>query len=91
MSKEIIDFAYLTMCAEHDYIYETGEAKALLNYITNLQQENQQLKDIIKEIKAYVMANCLYNFKYDEDELFEIITDEKASDDLMEILDKVKE
>ena len=63
----------------------------LFELIQRLKQENQQLKDIIKEIKAYVMANCLYNFKYDEDELFEIITDEKASDELMEILDKVKE
>jgi hypothetical protein len=46
MNKEriVIDFAYLTMCAENDYIYETGEAKALLDYITNLQQENEELK-----------------------------------------------
>lgn len=42
---QIIDFAYLKMCAEHDYIYETGEAKLLLNYITNLQQENTRLKE----------------------------------------------
>ena len=32
MNKEriVIDFAYLTMCAENDYIYETGEAKAYI-------------------------------------------------------------
>lgn len=51
MNKKIIDFAYLTMCAENDYIYETGEAKALLDYITNLQQENKELKEKIKVLE----------------------------------------
>lgn len=51
---QVIDFAYLRMCAEHDYIYETGEAKLLLNYITNLQQENERLKDKIEKATNFV-------------------------------------
>ena len=51
---QIIDFAYLKMCAEHDYIYETGEAKLLLNYITNLQQENARLKDKNDKIEKWL-------------------------------------
>ena len=54
MNKEkiVIDFAYLTMCAENDYIYETGEAKALLDYITNLQQQNKELHNKIDKYKS---------------------------------------
>lgn len=64
MSKEIqvIDFSYLRTCAEHNYIYETGEAKSLLNYITNLQQENARLKDKLKDIKKILDADyCVEN------------------------------
>lgn len=35
---------WLKDCAENEYIFETGNSKLLLDYITNLQEENQKLK-----------------------------------------------
>ena len=48
----------------------------------------KHLKSVIKEIREYINKNKLYNYKYDEEELFEIITDEVAKTDLLQILDK---
>lgn len=48
----------------------------------------KQLQSVIKEIREYINKNKLYNYKYDEEELFEIITDEVAKTDLLKILDK---
>ena len=45
-------------------------------------------ENIIKEVREYIVNYKLYCFKYDEEELFEITTDEKAKDELLEILDK---
>lgn len=50
-----------------------------------------QLKSVIKEIREYIQKNKLYTYKYDEEELFEITTDEVAKTDLLQILDKVKD
>ena len=47
------------------------------------QKENKE-----KEIREYILTHKLYCFKYDEEELFEITTDKKAKDELLEILDK---
>lgn len=48
----------------------------------------KQLQSVIKEIREYINKNKLYNYKYDEEELFEIITDEVAKTDLLQIIDK---
>ena len=65
--------------------------KNIKYHFQRLQQENQQLKSVIKEIREYINKNKLYNFKYDEEELFEIITDEVAKKDLLQIIDKTKD
>ena len=46
-------------------------------------------ENIIKEVRKYIVTHKLYNFKYDNEELFEIVTDKKAKDELLKILDKV--
>lgn len=56
------------------------------NYL--LQQKVEQLENIRKEAIEYVLKNKLYRFKYDDEELFEITTDKKAKDDLLNILNK---
>ena len=53
-----------------------------------LQQKVEQLENIRKEAIEYVLKNKLYRFKYDDEELFEITTDKKAKDDLLNILNK---
>lgn len=47
-----------------------------------------ELENIRKEATEYVLKNKLYRFKYDDEELFEITTDKKAKDDLLNILNK---
>ena len=49
-------------------------------------QEIERLNNIIKEVREYILTHKLYCFKYDEEELFEITTDKKAKDELLEIL-----
>lgn len=48
---------WLKDCGEHDYIFETGNSKMLLDYITNLQHTedlyNQLLKDYDELEQAY--------------------------------------
>lgn len=56
--------------------------------IKDLQQKVKQLENIRKETIEYVLKNKLYKFKYDDEELFEITTDKKAKDDLLNILNK---
>ena len=56
--------------------------------IDMLRKENHQLENIRKEAIEYVLKNKLYRFKYDDEELFEITTDKKAKDDLLNILNK---
>ena len=58
---------------------------------SNLQQENQQLKDKIRRAITYIEHNKMYNFEYDEEELFEIITDKVVKEDLLFILKGDKE
>ena len=53
--------------------------------------EIERLHSIIKEVREYIITHKLYNFKYDNEELFEIISDKKAKDYILEILDKVEE
>ena len=45
--------------------------------MAEIEKENKELQDRIDKA---------YKFKYDEEELFEITTDKKAKDDLLNIL-----
>ena len=56
--------------------------------IVQLQQKVEQLENIRKEAIKYILKNKLYRFKYDDEELFEITTDKKTKDDLLNILNK---
>lgn len=69
-------------------ILTTNETNILLDYVNNLQQKVEQLENIRKKAIGYVLKNKLYRFKYDDEELFEITTDKKAKDDLLNILNK---
>ena len=71
--------------------YIANDIDKILNYITNLQQKVEQLENIRKEAIKYILKNKLYRFKYDDEELFEITTDKKAKDDLLNILNKGSE
>ena len=59
----------------------------LKQYINNLEYELQQKEDIINKIEDYLIKNNLFSYKYDEEELYEIVTDDKARTDLLKILD----
>ena len=63
-----------------DYIIELEEK------IDNLQQENEIKTTKLNAIRKYLLNNKLYNYEYDDDELFEITTDKKAKDVLLNIL-----
>ena len=60
-----------------DYIIELEEK------IDNLQQENEIKTTKLNAIRKYLLNNKLYNYEYDDDELFEITTDKKAKDVLL--------
>ena len=69
-----------------DYFIQRNEL-----YISNQEKDKEieRLNNIIKEVREYIVTHKLYCFKYDNEELFEIVTDKKAKDKLLEILDKV--
>ena len=77
-------------------VYDTPkEIERLHNDIKELLKENGNKEkvikaqdSIIKEVRYYIVTHKLYKFKYDNEELFEIVTDKKAKDELLEILDK---
>ena len=76
-------------CERTDCSGRLGNSKK----IKELEQENLQLKKrlqqkevIINKIEDYIIKNNLFNYKYDEEELYEIVTDDKARTDLLEIL-----
>lgn len=69
-----------------DYFIQRNEL-----YISNQEKDKEIeiLNNIIKEVREYIVTHKLYCFKYDNEELFEIVTDKKAKDKLLKILDKV--
>ena len=71
---------WLKDCGEHDYIFETGNSKMLLDYITNLQQENEELKKNQRYNKKGVF--CL---EYDKETLRDMV------DELQERIEKAVE
>ena len=66
-----------------------SEIDKVQEVLSKQNQEIERLQNIIKEVRYYIVTHKLYNFKYDEEELFEITTDEKAKDELLKILDNV--
>ena len=59
--------------------------------VKKLKSQLQQKENIIKEVREYILTHKLYCFKYDDEELFEIVTDKKVKDELLEILGSDKE
>ena len=84
MSNYRKDRSYIKQRLEYvspvDYISELEEK------IDNLQQKNEIKTTKLNAIRKYLLNNKLYTFKYDDEELFEITTDKKAKDDLLNIL-----
>lgn len=64
--------------------------KSLIVQIYDLQQESQQLKEVIEEVKRVLRCNNIEVLKY-YDEPSETGSYEIVTVDLLQILDKVKE
>lgn len=56
-----------------------------------LRKEIDGLVTVIDLVREYLYTHKLYSFKYDDEELFEVTTDKKAKDDLLEILERMNE
>ena len=56
-----------------------------------LEKKVDGLVTVIDLVREYLYTHKLYSFKYDDEELFEVTTDKKAKDDLLEILERVNE
>lgn len=69
-----------------EYVSPVDYIIGLENEIEILQQENETKTIKLNAIRKYLLNNKLYTFKYDDEELFEITTDKKAKDDLLNIL-----
>lgn len=89
MNKEIKDLIeQLNICSVNDYNFEIygNEAKILKEYISNLQSENKQLKEIIEEVGEYIWLH-----KYEWGDLEEDNEDfDIDGNDILEILYKVR-
>lgn len=64
--------------------------KSLIVQIYDLQQENQQLKEVIEEVKRVLICNNIEVLKY-YDEPSETGSYEIVTVDLLQILDKAKD
>lgn len=66
----------------------SGYRQAILNddKLLGLQQENKKLKNKFDKVVDYIENNKLYNYVYDDEELFEVISDKKAKKDLLQAL-----
>lgn len=91
MSEEILyidDGELVYYINENEFITCNEIPYPMLEGIKHLQQKVEQLENIRKEAIEYILKNKLYRFKYDDEELFEITTDKKTKDDLLNILNK---
>ena len=68
--------------------YEENIITELIKEVESLQNQLQQLENIRKEAIRYIQNNQLYNFDYDKEELFEIVSDKVAKEYLLYILNK---
>lgn len=65
--KNYDDKRYFISCGENDYLLTNDEIKVLLNYITNLQKENEELKDTIKKDNHLLGCNFSKKDKYKQE------------------------
>lgn len=56
--------------------------------IMKIADERDELENIRKEAIRYIQNNQLYNFDYDKEELFEIVSDKVAKEYLLYTLNK---
>ena len=84
MTKEIINelLEKLKQCDDFhnrcDFLMEHSEITYMLDYITNLQQENQKLKDNWNELKKE-LKDKFEEFRYVEDECLRTMAQEDDS------------
>jgi len=90
--KEILDNPKILMLSYGNYISLDDYVK-LKDYITNLQEENNEQKNIIvkqndriKGTIEYLNTNSLLNFEHSEEQNIDLITDTKTKEDLLNIL-----
>ena len=79
---------------ENDKIYQEykknhTEANDFERFCFTHCRDIENVLDALDEIREYIKSNYLFNYVYDEEELFEITSDRKAKEDLLKILDKV--
>lgn len=67
------------------------ELKNQIEENKELEKKVDGLVTVIDLVREYLYTHKLYSFKYDDEELFEVTTDKKAKDDLLEILERVNE
>ena len=80
MIKELLE--KLKQCDDFhnrcDFLMEHSEITYMLDYITNLQQENQKLKEVIDKSIKYISSNDIEVLKYhdipSETSSYEIVT-----------------
>lgn len=84
MSNYKKDKSYIKQRLE--YVNSVDYISELENKIEYLEEENEIKTTKLNAIRKYLLNNKLYTFKYDDEELFEITTDKKAKDVLLNIL-----
>ena len=82
MKKERLEYLLNTMYYEY---LETNEAQEVIDYVKRIEEENEHLKLIIKEVREYIENN------FDKCGICVSGTDMPYSyiEELLEILDKV--
>ena len=56
------------------YVGEKNSLEELITAYDEKDKEIERLNNIIKEVREYIVTHKLYCFKYDNEELFEIVT-----------------
>lgn len=87
---EAKDKEKLDLVEYKDYQELEEELDKYKSLYQNEKSHTDTLKRIIKKIEKYIEENNLFCYKYDEEELAEIITDEKAKKYLLDLLKEIK-
>lgn len=81
------------MLMKDDIDFNKFYKEQLIDFINVSRKETEKYKELYRAEKnknekaiEYILNNKLYCFKYDDEELFEITTDKKAKDELLNIL-----
>ena len=87
---ELINNGYCCACNELNCI-DNFPQKKIANAISNLQQKNQQLKEVIDQIREYVKnssdMSVVNNYSFPD----KPVIDKRAKKDLLQILNKAGE